>query len=218
MNTTTDTKNANFYTLIRERKSIRNYDPNVQISKEELKELIAEATLAPSSSNLQPWRFIVVTDPEVKAKLLPIAYNQQQVVDASATVILLGDTQAYKQADNIYTRAVENGMSEQIKTSYVPRLMETYSKMSREQASGIALIDGGLVAMQFMLAAKARGYDTVPMGGFSPEKLMEEFNIPEQYVPVMLIAIGKAAGEGHPKTRFSVDEVTSWNKFEGFFN
>ncbi|MFB9327688.1 nitroreductase family protein [Paenibacillus aurantiacus] len=205
---------ADFHALISERQSIRSYDPSVSISEEELKELLREATLAPSSSNLQPWRFVVVTDPAVKAELLPIANNQQQVVDAAATVILLGDTEAYKRADRIYDLSVEAGMPKEARDAYVPRMKEYYRTMSPETARSVALIDGGLVAMQLMLAAKARGYDTVPMGGFSHEKLIEHFQIPAHLIPVMLISIGKAAGQGYPKARLPIEEVTSWNKLD----
>lgn len=214
MATNLEQKETDLFTLIRARQSIRSYDPNWQISEQEIREMIGEAVLAPSSSNLQPWRFLVIHDPVLKEKLLPIANNQKQVVEASATIVLLGDTEAYKQADKIYERAVEAGMPEDFKNSYVPRIKEYYAKLSPEAARAIALIDGGLVAMQFMLVAKARGYDTVPMGGFSPEKLIEEFKIPANYVPVMLIAVGKAAAPGFPKVRLSVDEVTFWNRIE----
>ncbi|ETT65684.1 NAD(P)H nitroreductase [Paenibacillus sp. FSL H8-457] len=50
-----------------------------------------QATLAPSAANLQPWRFLVIDSPELKQKLLPIASNQQQVVEASAVIAVLGD-------------------------------------------------------------------------------------------------------------------------------
>lgn len=205
-------KESDLFTVIRTRTSIRSYDPSVKISEEELKEIIGEAILAPSSSNLQPWRFLVITDDAVKEKLLPIANNQKQVVEAAATIVLLGDTEAYKQADAIYDRSVELGMPKEARDAYVPRMKEYYKSLSPEAAKSIALVDGGLVAMQLMLVAKARGYDTVPMGGFSPEKLVEEFNIPSNLVPVVLISIGKAAGGGYPKSRLTVDEVTSWNK------
>lgn len=205
---------TDFFALIRERQSIRSYDPSVAITEEELKELLREATLAPSSSNLQPWRFVVVTDPAVKAELKPIANNQQQVVDAAATIILLGDTEAYKRADEIYDAAVEAGMPKEARDAYVPRMKQYYSTMSSETARSIALIDGGLVAMQLMLAAKARGYDSVPMGGFSHEKLIEHFQIPAHLVPVMLISIGKGIGSGNPKSRLPIEEVTFWNKLE----
>ncbi|MNI69671.1 putative NAD(P)H nitroreductase YodC [compost metagenome] len=69
--------------------------------------------------------------------------------------------------------------------------------------------------MQLMLAAKARGYDTVPMGGFKPDEFRELFHIPERYVTVMLIALGKAAAEGRSTARLPLDEVTQWNTFEG---
>ena len=55
------------------------------------------------------------------------------------------------------------------------------------------LIDGGLVAMQFMLATRAHGYDTCPIGGFEKDQIAEAFGLDkESYVPVMLISIGKA--------------------------
>ncbi|PUA38390.1 nitroreductase family protein [Paenibacillus elgii] len=210
MATNLEKKDTDLFTVIRERQSIRSYDPNWQISEQEIKEMIGEAVFAPSSSNLQPWRFLVIQDPALKEKLLPIANNQKMVVEASATIVLLGDTEAYKQADKIYKSAIEAGLPEE----YVPRVKEIYSKLSPEAIRGIALVDGGLVAMQLMLVAKARGYDTVPMGGFSAEKLIEEFNIPANYVPVMLIPVGKAAAPGFPKTRLTVDEVTFWNQIK----
>jgi nitroreductase len=205
---------ADFFTVIRERQSVRSYDPDVRISEEELKEMLQEAVLAPSSSNLQPWRFLVVTDPTAKEKLLPIANNQKQVVDSAATIILLGDTEAYKRADEIYDIAVEAGMPKAARDAYVPRMLEYYRTMPPEAARSIALVDGGLVAMQLMLVAKARGYDSVPMGGFSHEKLIEEFQIPSNLVPVMLISIGKALHAGFPKARLPLEEVTYWNKLE----
>lgn len=205
---------ADFYTIIHERTSIRSYDPEFKISDEELKELISESLYAPSSSNLQPWRFLVIQDPQTKQKLLPIAHNQQQIVDSSATIIVLGDLEAYKQADKIYDRAVAAGMPKEFKESYVPRIKEAYGSFSYEKASSVALIDGGLISMQLMLVAKAKGYDTVPMGGFDSEKLVEEFKIPAHLIPVMLISVGKAAGPGFPKTRLTVDEVTYWNSLD----
>ncbi|MEK5059202.1 nitroreductase family protein [Paenibacillus sp. FSL H7-0326] len=202
---------ANFFNLIRERQSIRSYDPSVTISEEELKAILEDAVLAPSSSNLQPWRFIVVNDPAVKETLKPIANNQQQVVDSAATIIVLGDKEAYKRADEIYDRSVELGMPQEARDAYVPRMLEYYRTMSEETARSTAEIDGGLVSMQLMLAAKARGYDSVPMGGFSHERLIEEFKIPSHLVPVMLISIGKAAKPGLPKSRMPLDRVTYWN-------
>ncbi|HUC92834.1 MAG TPA: nitroreductase family protein [Paenibacillus sp.] len=211
----TQIKNGvDFFEVIRERHSVRTYDPSYKMSRDELKELLDDAVKAPSSSNLQPWRFLVIDDQAVKEKLKPIAFNQKQVTEASAIIAILGDREAYKRAETIYGRGVELGyMPADVAEAMTERSVQAYGGMGAERQKDVALVDGGLVAMQLMLAAKAKGLDTVPMGGFDANRLMEAFNVPETYVPVMLVAVGKAAEPGRPTPRLSVDEVTQWNSF-----
>lgn len=205
-----------FSKVIRERHSIRKYDPSWKISQEEIEEILNEAILAPSSSNLQPWRFIVINDQALKETLQPIAFNQQQVTEASAMIAVLGDTEAYRNAEEIYGQAHATGiMPLDVKEKMVGNITTNYSSLPPERRSNIALVDGGLVSMQLMLSAKAKGYDTVAMGGYDANKLRELFNIPSRYVPVMLIALGKAAAEGRPTTRVPLEKVTFWNEFRG---
>ncbi|WP_103106123.1 nitroreductase family protein [Brevibacillus reuszeri] len=207
------TQKAAFLDVITDRRSVRHYDPSVKISRDEIAEMLKEATLAPSSSNLQPWRFLVIDDQELKEKLLPIAFNQQQVVDASAVIAILGDYEGYKVAETIYSKAVDAGyMNEEVKSTLIQNINSRYSNREREVIKQIALVDGGLVAMQFMLVAKARGYDTVPMGGYNPAKFKEAFNISDRYETIMLIALGKAAQPGHPTVRLNVEDITFWNE------
>jgi len=207
------TQKAAFLDVITERRSVRHYDPSVKITRDEITEMLKEATLAPSSSNLQPWRFLVIDDQEWKEKLLPIAFNQQQVADASAVIAILGDYEGYKAAETIYNKAVSAGyMNEEVKSSLIQNINSRYSNREREVIKQIALVDGGLVAMQFMLVAKARGYDTVPMGGYNPAKFKEVFNISDRYETIMLIALGKAAQPGHPTVRLDVEDITFWNE------
>lgn len=216
MSTTTKQtlQNQAFSEVIRARRSVRSYDPSFKISTEDMKELLGEAILAPSSSNVQPWRFLIIDSQPLKEKLLPIAYNQQQVVEASAVIAVLGDREGYKLVDTIYNRAYDAGfMPEATKDSMIERTVGMYSSLPDDVARKIIHTDGGLVSMQLMLAAKARGYDTVPMGGYDAAKFVEAFGIGERYIPIMLIAVGKAAKEGHPSVRLTVDEVANWNEF-----
>ncbi|MEK3915747.1 nitroreductase family protein [Paenibacillus sp. FSL H7-0331] len=201
-----------FYQVLKERRSVRHYDPTFKISEQELTDILTEATLAPSGANLQPWKFIVFNDQAVKEKLLPIANNQIQVVESSAVIAVLGDLEGYKQAEKIYASAVEAGyMSNEIKENLVNNITGFLSKMAPDRLKNSVLIDCGLVSMQLMLVAKAHGYDTVPMAGFDAGKFIEVFNISDRYVPVMLIAIGKAAQAGHPTVRLPIEDVTFWN-------
>lgn len=203
-----------FFTVARERRSVRQYDPAFKMEKSEIRDILEAAITAPSSSNLQPWRFLVIDDQAAKEELLPIANNQQQIVDASVVIAVLGDTKAYKNADRIYGELVKNGvMTEEVKETYVNSIIQNYGNFPAERLSKIAMIDGGLVSMQLMLAAKAKGYETVPMGGYDAGKFIEAFNLPENFEPVMLISLGKGTKAGFPKTRLPLDDILQWNKY-----
>ncbi|MBA2175879.1 nitroreductase family protein [Halobacillus locisalis] len=208
-------KDTDFLTVANERRSVRQYDPDFKIDRKEIEELLETATLAPSSSNLQSWRFLVIDDQEEKERLLPIANNQQQITDASAVIAILGDKKAYKRADQIYSQIAEKGnMPEDIKDMYVNSIFDNYGNFPEERLAKIAHIDGGIVGMQLMLAAKAKGYDTVPMGGYDEEQFLKAFNVPEEYTSVMLLSLGKGTKAGFQKTRLPLEDVVQWNRYE----
>ncbi|WP_226585521.1 nitroreductase family protein [Halobacillus litoralis] len=208
-------EDTDFLTVAKERRSVRQYDPDFKIDKREIRELLETAALAPSSSNLQSWRFLVIEDQAEKERLLPIANNQQQIVDASVVIAVLGDREAYKNADRIYSQIAEKGnMPEDIKDMYVNSIFDNYGSFPKERLAKIAHIDGGIAAMQLMLAAKAKGYDTVPMGGYDEAQFIEAFNVPENYETVMLLSLGKGTKAGFQKTRLPIDDILQWNRFE----
>src|ERR1044072_183835 len=69
------------------RYATKQFDPNRKISPKDWATLEEALLLTPSSGGLQPWKFIVVTDPAVRAKLLPASYGQVQITDASHLVV-----------------------------------------------------------------------------------------------------------------------------------
>src|SRR5260221_7717222 len=69
------------------RYATKQFDPNRKISAHDWAALEEALLLTPSSGGLQPWKFIVVTDPAVRAKLLPASYGQAQITDASHLVV-----------------------------------------------------------------------------------------------------------------------------------
>ncbi|MDZ4417691.1 MULTISPECIES: nitroreductase family protein [Bacillus cereus group] len=210
---TNSVKTNDFNEILTGRRSIRKYDPSVRISKEEMTEILTEATLAPSSVNMQPWRFVVIESDEAKATLAPLAkFNQSQVETSSAMIALFGDLNNFDNAEEIYGTAVERGlMPAEVKEDQMKKLSAYFSMVTPEVMKDTVLIDGGLVAMQFMLAARAHGYDTCPIGGFEKDQIAEAFGLDkERYVPVMLISIGKAADSGYQSVRLPIDKVAEW--------
>lgn len=85
-------KTNDFNEITYGRRSVKLYDADVKISREEMTEILAEASRAPSSVNMRPWRFLVVDTPEGKEKLAPLArFNQNQVLTS-----LCGDWCIYR--------------------------------------------------------------------------------------------------------------------------
>ncbi|GAB6930821.1 nitroreductase family protein [Paenibacillus sp. JCM 10914] len=205
--------NNDFANIVKGRRSVRNYDENVKISKEELSEMISEAALAPSSANMQPWRAIVVHTPEGKDKLRPLVrFNTLQNDTSSAMLLIFGDTQSYLYTEDIYNTAVEQGkMPAEVRDRQLETILSMYPTLPKETKVEVAKIDSSLFAMQFMLVARAHGYDTNPMAGFEVDRLAKAFDLDEErFVPVMIISIGKAKEEGYESVRLSADKFTTW--------
>jgi nitroreductase len=197
--------------IIRERHSVRKYDPTFKIAREEIEEILTEAVQAPSSSNLQPWRFIVIDDQETKKELRQIAYNQESVETSSAVIAVLGDKEMHKNIEKVYRSSFEAGfMDEANMLRLIESANNTYPHAPEAIRENIASFDAGLVSMQLMLLAKAKGYDTVPMGGFDKQKFIEKFQVSERYMPIVLIALGKAAAPAFKTTRIPVGDIVEF--------
>ncbi|KKD42787.1 nitroreductase family protein [Bacillus safensis] len=195
--------------ILKQRASVKEYDTSHEMTKEELTELLEITTKAPSAWNLQHWHFTVFHSAEAKAKLLPIAYNQKQVSQASAVIAVLGDLEANQNGEKIYSELAELGfITEDIKETLMTQINGAYQ--SEQYAREAAYSNASLAAMQLMIAAKAMGYDTCAMGGFSKDAYIKEFNVSGRYEPVMLISVGKAAKEAHKSNRFDIEEVSDF--------
>ncbi|AZB43038.1 nitroreductase family protein [Bacillus sp. FJAT-42376] len=207
------TKINDFNEIITGRRSIRNYDPAVKISREEMTEILKEATLAPSSVNMQPWRFMVVDTEEGKKKLAPLVkFNQIQNETSAAMIAVFADMKSDEYMEEIYNKAVEEGyMPAEVRDRQVTQLKGFFEASSYESLKEMNLIDSGLVSMQLMLAARAHGYDTNPIGGYEKDQIADVFGLDkERYYPVMLLSIGKAADQGYQSVRLPIEKITEW--------
>lgn len=205
--------NNDFVDIVKGRRSVRHYDEDFKISQEELSEIIAEASLAPSSANMQSWRVVVVDTPDGKEKLKPLVrFNTLQNDTSSAMLLIFGDTKSYLYAEEIFNTAVEQGkMPPEVRNSQLETILSIYPTLSKEMKVEIAKIDSSLFAMQLMLVARAHGYDTNPMAGFEADQLAKTFELDEErYTPVMILSIGKAKVAGYESIRLSTDKISFW--------
>ncbi|MEK3785454.1 MULTISPECIES: nitroreductase family protein [Paenibacillus] len=206
-------KTNNFNKIVLERRSVKVYDPEVKISREEMTEILAEASRAPSAINMQPWRFLVIDSAEGKEKLAPLAsFNQTQVMTSSAVIAVFYDANNIEYMDEIFNKAVELGyMPQDIKDMQLQQARPYYASLTASALRDINMLDSGLVSMQLMLVARAHGYDTNPMAGYDKDRIAEVFGLDkERFQPVMLLSIGKASKEGYPSYRLPVETITTW--------
>lgn len=205
--------NNDFSEITFGRKSVRVYDETYKISHEEMLEMIQEATTAPSSVNMQPWRFVVVESDEEKEKLKPlIRFNTRQNETSSAMVLIFGDLLCYELGEEIYNQAVEEGkMPAEVRDQQLEAIIPYYQSFSKEEMNDVVKIDSSLAAMQFMLIARAHGYETNPIGGFEADQLAEAFGLDEnRYVPVMILSVGKDKEAGCESVRLAAEKITEF--------
>lgn len=203
-----------FNTIIQNRGAVKHFEPAHKLDELQIKELLELANRAPSAWNLQHWNFIVITDDEAREKLLPIAYGQEQIMNASVVIAVLGDLEAYRNADFVYDPIVKSGeMSMEAKSNLIEQIVMNYDR-GDDVARDEAIRNASLAAMQLLLAAHAKGLDSCPMGGFDHAQFIEAFHVPQRYIPIMLIAIGKAASPARPSSRLPIDQSIVWNQFK----
>jgi len=201
---------------IKHRISANKFDPARKLSAEEIKELVALATEAPSSYNIQHWRFVALTEQADKERLKAVAYGQQKVVDAAVTFIVLGDLRGHEKLPGILQSFVNEGqMSQELADGWVAQVNGRYSHP--QEARDEAIRSASLAAMTLMLAAESKGLVSGPMIGFDAASVKREFNISDRYVPVMLLTVGYPAPGNWPrKPRLAVDEVLAFDQGREF--
>ena len=201
-------KRPEFFDVIKGRKSVKYFDPNVKIKREEIIEMLNEANIAPSSCNLQPWRYIVIDTPEGKEKLGSANYNKIQNDTSAAMIIVLGDLNHYGKFDEIYGEAVKKGyMTEEVKDGFEKGMGPQLENLPTDKNREGVYFDCGLWTMQVANIAYAKGYDTNIIGGFVREKVAELFELEENLIPVMLIALGKKEKDARPTVRMKAENL-----------
>jgi len=185
-------KQSDFESVVKARRSARKFLPGIEISDAELDRIFGLVKYAPSAFNLQHSHYLVVRDPETKDKVYEAANKQYKIKTASAVVVVFGRTDAHSDAAKIYEGMLHLGIFNKQQYEYeIATVQSFYEERGDAFKREEAIRNANLSAMLFMLAAKSNGWDTSPMIGFDPEKLMEAVGAPDRFVPALLIGIGK---------------------------
>lgn len=193
--------------LIEQRVSTNQFDASHTLQDAEIEQLTRLATRAPSSYNLQNWRFIAVRTPDAKARLQSLAYGQAKVHDAAVTFIVCGVFPDSTTVPGRLRPSVEAGfMPASAVADWQEGVRAKYA--DPQTARDEAVRSGSLGAATLIYAAEALSLGTGPMIGFDAEGVAREFGLRPNEVPVMLVTVGRAAPGNWPqKPRRPLAEV-----------
>lgn len=211
-----------FKEINRNRRSIRDFDGKA-LPDEDIKELLVEAAMAPSSANAQPFQFHWIQNPEIKAKVAAACNGQKAASLASTLIVMVASTTIAKNSVKQYSSYIEQSTwSEKSRSYYLGglKIMHKFLKfgplivwtpllnlisivlpsLSLWPFGGIGVRqwhakNSIFAAQNLMLAATAKGYDTCPMEGFNAQKIVSILKLPYGSVIPVVIALGKKTND-----------------------
>jgi len=159
------------------------FDASKKIPADTWTALEDSLVLTPSSFGLQPWKFLVITDEDIKEKLLPHSWNQTQVTQCSHLVVFAVPTTVDEAMIDRFLQVTAEIRGVDISTLDGFRKMMVgfvVQGMDAAQQKDWAIKQTYIALGQFMLAAAMAGVDTCPMEGFIPAKYDEVLGLAEE--------------------------------------
>ncbi|RKD92599.1 NAD(P)H-dependent oxidoreductase [Mangrovibacterium diazotrophicum] len=181
------------------RYATKKYDPTRKVAQEDVDKIVEAARMAPTSSGLQQFRVIVVSNQELKEKMVPIAWGQEIMADASHVLVFAAwNRYTEERIDSIYNRTTdERGLprgrfgsyTDKLKAAYLPQTEEeNFVHTARQAYIGFALA---------IAQAAELKVDCTPVEGFTPEELDELLGLKEKGLKsVTMLPIGYRDGSG----------------------
>lgn len=195
-----------FKKTVRERRSIKHFDPTHQMQKSEINELFKTTLLSPTAFNIQHWRFDVIENKDLREQIKKISFNQSQVTDASLLVVISGDQDAWKRNPKKYWKNADGDVQRMMET-----MIHNFYINKKEMQRDEVMRSCSMAAMTMMLCAKNMGYDSCPMDGFDFPELSKLLNFPKNQIPVMFVAIGKKMQDAWPRGgQLSLSQVVNF--------
>jgi len=176
------------------------FDPTKKVSEADMEKLLEAIRLSASSYGLQPYKILVVEDPQIRAELRKFAWDQSQITDASALLIFAADVDTNaKSVDEFvdlvsHTRNIPkdalSGYADMMKGSIqgqTPEQIETWVSKQAYIALGFGLVTAAILDL-----------DACPMEGFSPSDFDRILDINKLGLKSKVImAVGYRSDEDH---------------------
>ena len=197
------------FDAIYQRRAIKAFDPDYTISAEDEQKLFEAAIQAPTSFNIQHWRFVVVRDKALRQEMRKLGNEQAQITDASLLVIMTADMKAWEKSPARYWAGAPKEVADLL-VGWMGPFHEGREWLQRDEAQRSI----GMAMQTLMLAAKGLELDSCPMIGFDIDAIAKLINLPADHVMGPMVAIGKGTKAPWAKPgQLSLNEVLINNTF-----
>ncbi len=201
------------------RYATKKFNVEKKINDLDLKVLIESLILTPSSFGIQPWKFIIVTNPEIRKKIQAASWNQPQVVDASHLIVIAADKEVSEELIKDYveqTAKVRKVSVESIK-GFQDMLINFRKRLTDEKAEAWAKKQAYIALGFLMETASLMGIDSCPMEGFDAKKVDDILSLQMRgLTAAVMCPVGyRSSDDKHSKetkVRFDEKDVVEWVK------
>ena len=196
------------------RHACKIFDENKKISDKDIKYILEAGRKSPSSFGMEPWKFLVITNEELKAKIRPVCWNQVQITSCSHLVVVLAAIESVKPESKIPERrfARRDMPAEKLEfyvDIYAKHLADTLS--SNENIYAWTSKQTYIAAGNMMTAAAVIGVDSCPIEGLDKEKVEEILSLDtSKYQVSLVLPFGYRVNEQPSQVRLDFDEVVEF--------
>ena len=198
---------------IRTRRSIRKFKPD-PVPEEKIKRLLESARLAPSGTNTQPWRFIVVKDGVTKTKLQKAAHNQRHVKLAPVIIACCADLKAFKDFPIRVDELIESGaLPERTREVFIPYIKKGMDTVTKDALMVAAAANVAIAVEHIVLQAVEIGLGTCWVRWYEDKEVKEILDIPDHVEVMALLPVGIPDEDPSPRPRLSLDKIVFSEKY-----
>lgn len=209
---------ADILSLLNWRYATKKMDPAKTVPAEKVEKILEAIRLTASSSGLQPYQVLVVTDPALKAQIRQVAWDQSQVTDTSHLLVFAAwDRYSPERINSMFDLVnAERGYINEGFEAYRQKLLGWYPNRTPEENFEHAARQAYIGLGSALIAAAAEGVDSTPMEGFEPAQVDEILGLAQLGLrSVLMLPLGYRAGEGdwlqgQKKVRRSREAFTIW--------
>ncbi len=194
---------------IRQRRAVKHFDPQHQMTQDEVDQLMRLCQLSPTAFNQQNYRFVIIKNEVLREKIKQAAHGQTQVTDASLLIIICADLKAWEKNPARYWKNAPQDVQD-----YICGAIDKYYRNKEQTQRDEGMRSAGIAAQTIMLAAKAMGYDSCPMDGFDFAEVSKLIHLPDDHALAMFVAVGKASQPARTRpTQLDLEELLIVDRF-----